>query len=193
MGHARVKCSFVISTFNRPLHLACLLRSLQVQSESSFEVIVTDNAETESEREANMRVVQELQDPRFSYLAACQPDCYLSANLGAAKAKGEYLCFPSDDGYYAPNFLRTMLELSPAALIYCDCIYDGHGCHYQPLQVVPKLGSIDKGGFLLRRELFSDFAGPAGKDRPADGWLIEELVGAGIMHLKAPGYMWVHN
>ncbi len=85
-----------------------------------------------------------------------------------------------------------MLE-APADLIYCDCIYDGHGVKYASMDVAPVGGRIDKGGFLLRRECFSGFAGPAGIDRAADAWLIEALIRTGVTHTKAPGYLWIHN
>jgi glycosyltransferase involved in cell wall biosynthesis len=189
VGHERVKCSFVVSAFDRPLHLACLLRSLQVQSEPDFEVLVTDN----STDFHNQAIVQEMNDPRFCYFNTRLPDCYLSANYGASMATGEYLSFPSDDGYYGPRFLQTMLAGWDADLIYCDCIYDGHGIHYAPMDVAPVSGQIDKGGFLLKREKFTGFAGPAGLDRAADAWLIEALIKTGATHTKAPGYLWMHN
>jgi glycosyltransferase involved in cell wall biosynthesis len=189
-----VRCSFVVSAFNRPRHLACLLRSLQVQSERDFEVIVTDNARDRELAAQNASAVDQLDDPRFHYEYAGLPDCYLSANHGAELAVGEYLCFPSDDNYYVPRFLEEMLRQAPADLLYCDCIYDGNGARYALMDVAPSLGRIDKGGFLVRNARFSGFeAFPAGATRPADGWLVEELVRGGISHAKAPGYLWIHN
>jgi glycosyltransferase involved in cell wall biosynthesis len=179
----------VVSAFDRPLHLACLLRSLQIQSEAHFEVLVMDN----SPIEANRQVVEQLGDTRFQYHATRLADCYYSANYGAILAQGEHLCFPSDDGYYVPRFLQTMLAASEADLIYCDCIYDGHGVSYAPMDVAPVAGCIDKGGFLLRRDKFNGFDGPAGMDRAADALLIEALIKPGPTHPKAPGYLWVHN
>ena len=191
MGRSRVKCSFIVSAYDRPRHLACLLRSLQLQTESSFEVIVTDNARLPNMASLNEQAVEEIADTRFHYSRTHLPDCYQSANQGAQLACGEYLCFPSDDNYYVPRFLETMLQ-SAADLIYCDCIYDGYGVEYAPMNVAPKLGEIDKGGFLIRREKFPGFR-EALPGSPADGWLVEQLVRDGATHAKAPGYLWVHN
>jgi glycosyltransferase involved in cell wall biosynthesis len=171
------------------MHLAGLLRSLQIQSEPDFEVLVTDNGA----RESNRIAVEQLEDSRFIYHATGRPDCYYSANYGASMAIGEYLCFPSDDNYYVPRFLQTMLAAAPKDLIYCDCIYDGYGIHYASMDVAPIAGRIDKGGFLIRRDKFKGFDGPAGVNRAADAWLIEGLIRTGVTHIKAPGYLWVHN
>jgi glycosyltransferase involved in cell wall biosynthesis len=186
-------CSFIVSAFENPARLACLLRSLQIQSEPNFEVLIADNTATETAVAKNREVVEQLGDSRFKYINARLSDCYCSANYGASLATGDYLCFPSDDGYYVPRFLQTMLDAGPADLIYCDCIYDGHGASYRLMDVAPVGGRIDKGGFLVRRERFSGFKGPAGADRAADAWLIEALIKTGVTHTKAPGYLWVHN
>jgi glycosyltransferase involved in cell wall biosynthesis len=191
MGRLCVKCSFIVSAFDRPRHLACLLRSLRLQTEQSFEVIVTDNARDVVIAAENAAQVYELNDDRFQYERSALPDCYASANYGARLAKGDYLCFPSDDNYYVPRFLEEML--APALdLVYCDCIYDGYGVHYAPMEVAPVAGHIDKGGFLVRHEKFPQFPpGPPGHG--ADGQLVEQLVREGVSHVKVPGYLWVHN
>lgn len=179
-----MKCSFIVSAFDRPDALACLLYSLKIQTEPDFEVIVTNNG-TRSLSVA---------DPRFEYFGPELRDCYESANYGATLATGEYLCFPSDDGYYAPRFLELMLRHGANAdLIYSNCVYDGHGCECGFMDAAPKCGSIDKGGFLVRRSLFTGFLGPFGADRAADGWLIEELVRSGASQQKVPILGWVHN
>lgn len=186
-----LRCSFIVSTYDRPTYLDLLLRSLRLQTCPDFEVLVTDNAVGDRAVE-NFRTVIAIGDERFRYIEAKQADCYFSANVGASQAQGEYLCFPSDDGYYAPRFLEQMLHVG-ADLIYCDCVYDGHGCNYAPLETAPVCGRIDKGGFLIKREKFPGFAGPAGVERAADGWLVEALVREGVSHEKVSGYMWVHN
>ena len=187
-----LRCSFIVSAFDRPAHLDLLLRSLRLQTCRDFEVLVTDNA-VGARASENLDAVQRIGDSRFRHIAAREPDCYFSANLGAAAAQGEYLCFPSDDGYYVPRFLEAMLGAGPADLIYCDCVYDGHGINYAPMQTRPACGFIDKGGFLVKREQFRGFRGPAGADRAADGWLVEALIKSGATHSKVPGHLWVHQ
>lgn len=191
-----MKVSFIVSAFNRPDALACLLFGLKIQTFGDFEVIVADN----SNGDDTVEVLRMLEDPRFGLFLAGARDCYESANLGAERARGEYLCFPSDDGWYAPRFLELMLRHGDGAdLIYCNCIWDGRG--YGPgeecthLITAPVTGKIDKGGFLLKREVFraARFLGPFGADRAADGWLVEKLVASGATHKKVEITAWAHN
>ena len=186
-----MKCSFIVSAFDRPDALSCMLYSLKIQTERDFEVLVMDN----SHGVANLNAVLDLRarDMRFRHVTAHAADCYDSANLGATMAQGDYLCFPSDDGYYVPQFLELMLK--PAVdLMYCDMVYDPRGgAYYRTIAVQPQVGLIDKGGFLLRRERFCGFDGPLKQDRPADGWLAERVVREGAAHAKVPGVLWFHN
>lgn len=185
-----MKCSFIVSAFERPSHLACVLFSLKVQTEGDFEVIVTDNG-TGTGNDVSV-IIQ--CDRRFRYERVGLRDCYESANAGAKMAQGEYLCFPSDDNYYCPGFLDALLRDGQGAdLIYSDCVYSGYGCRAEAMDVSPRLGRIDKGGFLIRRELFPGFRGPEGLDRPADGLLVEAVVAAGARAAKVPGFLWHHN
>lgn len=188
------KCSFIVSAYDRQDHLACLLYSLKVQTERDWEVIVTDN----SPDAINLWVAQELaeEDSRFGYLSTKRADCYEAANRAVESATGQYLCFPSDDGYYTPQFLEVMYAAGEGAdLVYCDAVYGGNGCPYPCLlDAAPVAGRIDKGGFLLKRELFPGFQGPFGVDRAADAWLIERIAQTpGARVVKAPGILWVHN
>lgn len=185
-----MKCSFIVSAYDRPDALACCLYSLKIQTERDFEVIVADN----SGDFANTAVVIQVNDRRFTHYRAGSRDCYESSNGAALLAQGEYLCFPSDDGYYAPRFLELMLQHGDGAdLIYCNCAYDGHGSECAFFDVTPTVGGIDKGGFLLRRQLFTEFAGPVGLCRAADGQLVEQVVRAGATHQKVPIVGWAHN
>lgn len=184
-----MKVSFIVSAFNRPDALACLLFGLKIQTERDFEVIVADN----SDGDINAAVVRAIDDPRFRHFRANARECYESSNLAATQAQGEYLCFPSDDDYYAPRFLELMFHYGDADLIYCDWVYDGHGCECGFAAAQPVVGSIDKGGFLLRRSKFTGFPGPFGVCRAADGQLVEEVVRNGATHQHVSIVGWVHN
>jgi hypothetical protein len=162
---------------------------LQVQTENDFQVLVADN----SPLSMMWPVVAGLNDDRFVHCyTGNKGNCYESANLLATVAKGDYLCFPSDDNYYVPQFLELMLA-QDADLIYCDMVYDPRGgTEYRVVPVEPALNVIDKGGFLIRREQFQPFPW---EESPvyADGMLVEQLVATGLSHAKAPGVLWVHN
>ena len=185
-----MRCSFIISAFDRPRHLRCLLASLAIQDEPDFEAIVTDN----SKDAQNAAVVSDMRDPRFHHVHTGMRNCYESANIGALLAQGEYLCFPSDDNYYVPPFLRLMLERK-TDLIYCDMVYDpriSEEREYKTIEVHPKEGKIDKGGFLVRRSKLLPFPWELSV-QTADGLLIEKLIKNGLSHAKAPGVLWMHN
>jgi glycosyltransferase involved in cell wall biosynthesis len=184
-----MKCSFIVSAYDRPEALSGLLYSLRVQTEPDFHVLVTDNAPNFHNRLA----VQRLNDYRFRYCETKMSNCYASANMGAEMASGDYLCFPSDDDYYVPRFLELMLQPG-TELVYCDMLYDPRlkGV-YAPVNVQPGL-DIDKGGFLIKSQHFQPFPWerPDGL-RLADHYLINDLVAAGLSHAKVPGVLWVHN
>jgi len=172
-----------------------------LQTSQDFEVIVTDNSRGPAA--VAQQKITEQYGPRFRYMntGAVARDCYESANFGAGQASGEYLCFPSDDGYYAPRFLELMLRHgSLYDLIYCDCIWDGrgYGAGEELIHLVtePRRGKIDKGGFLVARDAFikaGRFLGPYGIDRAEDGRLIEHLVANGCRHRKVDITGWIHN
>ena len=86
-----------------------------------------------------------------------------------------------------------MLKAAPADLIFCDCVYDGHGRIYAHEDVRPEVNHIDKGGFLIKREVFPGFNGAPVGPCAADGWMIEQAVKSGASLAKVPGILWVHN
>lgn len=196
-----MKVSFIVSAFNRPHMLNVCLASLQNQTWADRQVIVADNS--------RMHFLDQGHEPyarRYGgqhVFTTGARDCYESANMVAKSefVSGQYLCFPSDDCYYAPRFLELMLRHGDGAdLIYCDCVWDGRG--YGPgeelihLDCAPRRGKIDKGGFLVNRELFlglGGFQGPFGVDRCEDGLFIERVVASGASIKKVGIVGWMHN
>jgi hypothetical protein len=187
-----MRCSFIVSAFHQPEHLHCLLYSLKVQTEPSFEVLVMDNATDPAMQERNREAFPP-QDARFRHVPCGLRNCYESANYGATIAQGEYLNFPSCDNYYVPQFLQRML-IPGVDFTYCDMVYDPRHCNgttYTVVRVEPRRGLIDKGGFLVRRKRFEPF--PWEQDMVlADGLLAERLT-ARYTSMHVPGVLWVHN
>lgn len=190
------KCSFIMSAYDQPEHLVLALYSLKLQSENDFEVIVCDN----SPDQRNALACNYVADSRVRHLWTGKTcgSCYESANLAAREAEGDFLCFPSCDNYYVPQFLETMLrQRGVANLIYCDMLYDPRGPRkqYAVIDVQPVCGHIDKGGFLIHRHYFQPFPWQRNAQGlgAADGMLIQDLVTSGVSHGKAPGVLWVHN
>jgi glycosyltransferase involved in cell wall biosynthesis len=200
------RVSFIVSAFNRPNALNLCVASLRLQTCKEFEVIIADNSRDGMISFAHKQTARNMTEAQqfckhISTAEAAGRDCYESANLAANVAKGEYLCFPSDDGYYAPRFLELMLmHGSDSDLMYCNCIWDGRGYgkgeELIHLVVEPRRGKIDKGGFLVKREVFmksGGFKGPFGPERCEDGFFIERLIRSGVTHRKVDITGWIHN
>lgn len=194
-----IDLSFIVSAYDRPWLLTCCLASLRSQTHQNIEVIVTDNGDD----------VANVAEHRAAcaYFGATHirtegPTCYHSAEVGAVKAKGEYLCFPSDDSYYVPTFAAEMLTMArdnQLDLAYCEMIYNPRGTvnHYHVLGVQPRLNMIDKTGFLVRKDKFHGFPGKPETAAPcgADGLFVDQMVNSvlGVRHQKHPGILVVHN
>lgn len=199
--------SYIVSAFNRPMMLKTCLASLTSQvSEHNREIIVTDNT-----LDIDISVAHSFICSYFGvrYIRTMAESCYHSAEMGAALATNEWLCFPSDDSYYVPLFESKMLNFAAMYnwdLVYCDLIYElhriGQGQGYKVLDVQPKWCHIDKTCFVLRRHLFESFP-DKGKDglyrenstsSGSDGYLIESLVARpGLRHGKVVEVLAVHN
>lgn len=193
------KCSFIVSAYDRPDALALLLLSLKLQTEADWEVWVCDNGAVNYTRTVATICSVDPDDRRYHWLctAAHSKNCYQSANFAAQKATGEYLCFPSDDGYYVPNFLKFMLE-PQADLVLCDWLTDVRTrdervfrytvCHSKPC-----VNYVDKGGFLVRRSKFQPFPWEE-NIITADGLMVSRLLQDPTLTVdKASGVLWVHN
>jgi len=209
------KVSYIVSAYDRPEMLRCCLASLAVQTDGDFEVLVADNAPTFKQQVLNDTAAMHLNDGRFRHydtdcVKTCAGwDCYHSAEYVARHwAKGEWVCFPSDDSYYVPIFQEVMLYQANGLgrdMVYCDWLCDrrGHGEGFGPgryhwVNAEAKISRIDKTGFLVKRALFVDIGFPGKnmdevKPCAADGELIEGLVRRGVPHCKVNEILMVHN
>jgi glycosyltransferase involved in cell wall biosynthesis len=82
------------------------------------------------------------------------------ARLGLYLAKGEYVCFLSDDNGYLPHHFDALcgeLEKHPEiGFCYSSCLYDSRRVLASP---TPTRKHIDLGQPLFRRTLFDDYLG----------------------------------
>ena len=197
--------SYIVSALARPQWLRCCLASLQVQSDTDFEVIVADNATDDAIVALHELVVQQMGDERFRYIRMtphmddARWNCYWSADwiVEHGEAKGQYICLPSDDSYYMPLFQEAMLALARAqdlGLVYCEMVYDrrGHGT-YRVLSTYPCYGRIDKTGFMIRRDAWIGFIGKCERPDDSDGVMIDELMRRGVKYGKVEEILVVHN
>lgn len=103
-----MKVSVVIPTFNRPQHLDKLLQSLCQQDFKDFEVIIIDDASSDSNLEVINKYSKLL---TLSYtrleIGRGAPHC---RNLGISKAQSELIALVDDDDYWAPRKLKLQVE-----------------------------------------------------------------------------------
>jgi glycosyltransferase involved in cell wall biosynthesis len=159
--------SFICSAYNRPNNLKLLAYSLICQDNPDWELLVMD------ESEERINDISSL-DTRIKYVPCERFNDfgYSVKNLGIPHATGQFLAFPADDVYYAPPFVRLMTTaLENNDLVYCNWILDKR--NYSLVQVAPVIGSIDVGGFVVRKSIIGD--GFTDKGGLGDGLLIQKL------------------
>lgn len=104
---ARPLFSLIVATYGRKEPLESLFKSLLEQDigTASFEVIVADQ---------NAGLIDELildysKMLDITHIKSSQRGLSLTRNLGIAKARGQFLCFPDDDCRYYPDTLSRAL------------------------------------------------------------------------------------
>ena len=101
--------SVVVPTLNRPKRIEACLRSLALQTHSSYEIIVIDDGSTDSTPERISAVASEfLEVTIVSLRNAHQSGANHSRNRGIAAARGEYVAFLDDDCVADPDWLRHL-------------------------------------------------------------------------------------
>jgi glycosyltransferase involved in cell wall biosynthesis len=105
------------------------------------------------------------------------------AAVGLSVARGQYVCFLSDDNGYTPEHfdkLVAALDASPGlGFVYSSCLWAGRGVLNSP---VPRPGRIDLGQPLIRREMFERYFGGTLTFHEF-GWdwrMIERLMRSGV-------------
>lgn len=107
--------SIVVSTYNRPDALSCVLRSLSDQENTSFEVIVADDGSSPSTKDVITKFQQEV---KFKLLHVWQEDDGFRAakirNKAVAKSSGDYLIFLDGDCLVFSDFIDKHVMLIEA-------------------------------------------------------------------------------
>lgn len=101
-----VQISAIICTHNRASYLGAAIDSLLAQQlGANFEVIVVDNASTDSTRQ----VVEMRTDARLRYVYEPVTGLSVARNTGANLAQGEILAYLDDDAVASPRWLAELL------------------------------------------------------------------------------------
>jgi glycosyltransferase involved in cell wall biosynthesis len=115
--NSRPKVSFCFTTFKRFDYLRDTLKSVQNQTFSDFEVVVSDNDPQQSGR-----AVVESFDHRFNYFPNEENlGMKKSFNKSLERSSGEFIVMIADDDPVYPDMLETLLNLEKK--------YPGHGMY----------------------------------------------------------------
>ena len=103
---SRPEISVVLTTFNRAALLACAIESVRAQVDANFELIVIDDASTDSTSE----YLATLRDPRINIkIAEVNLGPSGARNLGLKMAVAPIVAFLDSDDIYLPHRLSTPL------------------------------------------------------------------------------------
>jgi glycosyltransferase involved in cell wall biosynthesis len=104
--------SIVICTYNRAVFLGNALRSLDHQTAPAqrFEVIVVDNASTDSTRTDCLDLIPKLHNANVHFFQEMKPGASFARNTGAQHARAPLLCFMDDDAVARPDFVEEILN-----------------------------------------------------------------------------------
>ncbi len=101
--------SIVLPTYNGSKFIRTSIDSCLQQTFTDFELIIVNDCSTDDT--ASILKEYALQDKRIKVLKnRHNKKLPLSLNRGFEAAKGKYFTWTSDDNYYAPNALQTMLN-----------------------------------------------------------------------------------
>jgi len=130
---AIVEVSVIVCTYNRADLLKGCLESLVQQTlpKEQFEILVIDNASTDSTREL---VESFLNIENIRYIFEDAPGLSHARNRGMREARGEYLAYIDDDARAAADWLEVAERLIRSVQPRIDCL----GGPYHPFYTSPK-------------------------------------------------------
>lgn len=118
-----MKISVIIPAYNASNTIGVQLEALNQQRYSEpFEIIVSDNASTDSTKEVVKQYQKQMPNLRLVEATACQGASH-ARNVGARAAQGEFILFCDADDEADPDWLAVMSEaLSQHDVVggYCD-------------------------------------------------------------------------
>lgn len=119
MRHQDIKISVIVTTYQRPLALNCVLESLANQLTLPFEVIVADDGSASDTRDL---ILSWQKIASFPVIHAWQEDLGFRAararNLAAIKSSGNYLVFLDGDCVVFPDFIdRHKILAEPKKMV----------------------------------------------------------------------------
>ena len=101
--------SIVIPTYNCEDYIVQALESVFAQTYTNFEVIVVDDASTDS----TLKIVRSFDDARLKIIARSENKGVSSVrNCGIKQAQGDWIALLDSDDWYAPERLENLLQIA---------------------------------------------------------------------------------
>jgi GT2 family glycosyltransferase len=189
--------SIVTTIYDRVACLVECIRSVRQLHFQDYEHIVVSDCPPAGIVGEIGGLVRSFADERLSYVNLDERHNnwgIAPAAVGLRRARGDYVCFLSDDNGYTPEHVGTLvaeLDRDPAlGFVYSSCRYAGRLVLRHP---VPAPARIDLGQPMFRRELFRTYLDD---DLPfqmmAWDWaLIDTLVTRGVAwkHVDVPSFI----
>lgn len=97
--------SIVIPTLNEDQYLPKLLSDLTNQNQNNFEVVIVDGYSDDTTKQKAQHFKKKL---RMRFYNVKKRDVSLQRNIGAKKAKGEFLIFLDADARVGSTFIKTL-------------------------------------------------------------------------------------
>jgi glycosyltransferase involved in cell wall biosynthesis len=99
--------SVVIPVYNRAHLIEDTIRSVLVQTDQDFEIVVVDDGS----RDDPGKVVAAMDDPRIDFVRQENRGGGAARNTGIDRARGRYIAFLDSDDHFLPHHLATMRGL----------------------------------------------------------------------------------
>ena len=191
------RVSIVTTVYDRLDCLRQCIASVARLRFSDWEHLIVSDAPPPEVVQGIAEIVRSAADPRLAYLNLPRRHNnwgIAPATAGLRRARGEYLCFLSDDNGYQPGHVGTLVALldrQPGlGFAYSSCHYAGRTVLRHP---VPRAARIDLGQPMFRRELFErHFNDDLPFNEMAWDWrLIEALMQRGVrwQHVDQPSFI----
>ena len=128
--------SVIIPTYNSENYITKALQSIFAQTYSNFEVILVDDASSDS----TVRIARSFKDRRLAILEnRHNQGVSYGRNLGIERAKGKWIALLDSDDWYAPRRLERLVDMGEAknADLIADDLYlinEGQGKYWSTLR-----------------------------------------------------------
>ena len=168
-----MQIEFIISTFQRPRELKCMLSSLIAQTKDNWKAIVAIDNPLDTE---NIKLVYSFNDERIGFLLMNKRwnDWGHTPHEIAKQVSGsDYIIMTNDDNYYCPILIEELNKViihSPG-MVYWDMMHSHF--NYQYFQCTPFSGQIDMGAFATKTSLAKQI--PLTTKFDADGQFVEDF------------------